>query len=215
MSLLTFCIQAKSQFRYDRQGRPINELSYTDIEGDPYLATDWATGTVTLQNGKNVGATLKFDIYADRLLFQGKNSETLEFIDKLTGFTLNITNTEISNISPLVFANNFPAVDKQTENSWYQVIADGKVKLLKYYGKQTSESRAFNSATNVKTFVPFQFYYLFRNNQMIKTSLNKKSILKAFDDYGLQTEAYLKSNNINFKSDVDLQKLFAWYNSLN
>ena len=212
---LTYCNCAKSQFRYDREGRPINELFYTDIEGDPYLMNAWISGTVVLQNSKSVAATLKLDIYNNRLLFQGKNGETLEFIDKLTGFTLSITDKEISNIAPLVFANGFPVTDKQTENSWYQIIADGKVKLLKLYGKQTVESRAFNSATTTKSFVPFQVYYVLKNNQLIKTGANKKAMLKILDDHAAQLDAYLKTNNINFKSDTDLQKLFTWYNALN
>ncbi len=216
VALLLICGKgAYAQFVNDVQGHPITEISYTDIEGDPYLLNKWTSGTIVLSNNKSFSATLKLDTYGNRLLYRGENGETMEFENKLTSFTLPLTGNEVSDIKPIVFVNNIPPVDNQTENSWYQLIADGKVKLLKYYGKQLMETKAFNSATTTKSFTDYQVYYIFRDNQLIKVSLNKKSLVKALAGHIADAESYLKTNNLNLKSDAGLQKFFVWYNSLN
>lgn len=210
-----FYTAAKAQFVYDKLGKPAYEIPYTDIGGSPYLQDGWIDGSVVTDDGKQASAKLKFDSYLNRLLFQGKNAETLEFTDKLKAFGLNISNKEISDVSPLVFVNNLPAVDKQTTDSWYQLIADGKVKLLKYYGKKIMESQGVNFSPKTKSFVAFHTYYVLRNGAMARVGDNKKAIAKALNNHGPEIEAWLKSNSINFKSDADLQKFFGWYNSLN
>jgi hypothetical protein len=214
-TLAIFCTTAKAQFMYDKLGKPVFEIPYGDVGGSPYLLNDWDEGLVVLPDGKQASARLKFDVYSNRLLFQGKNSETLEFTEQLKEFRLNSGNKEISDVSSLVFINNLPAIDKQTAASWYQLIGDGKVKLLKYYGKKIVESQTVNFAPKTKSFVAFHEYYIFQNDAMQRVSISKKSITKALNNHVPEIEAWLKTNNINFKSDADLQKLFEWYNSLN
>lgn len=215
LPLSFFCTTAKAQFIYDKLGRPAFEISYTDIAGSPYIQADWTAGSVVLSRGENIPAQLKFDAYSNRLLFQGKNAETLEFTEDIKRFSLNISDKEISDVSPLVFINNLPAIDKQMAASWYQLIADGNVKLLKYYGKKIVESQAVNFNPKTKSFTAFHVYYILQNNVIVKISLNKKAIIKALGSHAPEIETWLKTNSIDFKSDADLQKLFDYYNSLN
>ena len=73
--------------------------------------------------------------YINDILFQGKNGEPLELKSKISSFVLQPNNSSLTNLTPVVFVNGLPAVDKQNENSFYQQIAGGKTGLVKYYKK--------------------------------------------------------------------------------
>lgn len=215
---LALCLAAygtvNAQYLVDIQGKPYTEISYTEVEGDPYLVSDWVNGVVYLPGDKKFDIALKYDSYGGRLLYRSKTGEMMEFETKVTGFTINSFDTEISDVSPLMFSNGYPAAGKQTAASFYQLVGDGKVKLLKYYKKLIQDEKAFNSATTKRSFFADKYYYVFANNQMIPVNANKKSILKALPAHASEMETYLKTTGINFKSDADLAKLFAYYDSL-
>ncbi|HMG10175.1 MAG TPA: hypothetical protein VK609_16790 [Mucilaginibacter sp.] len=116
------------------------------VERNPYLIAKWATGAVKLVNRKSVTAKLKYDLIKDELLFQNKrDSAALRFVYPVQYFSFNDVAIDESNIAPLVFGRGYPPVDNQTQASFYQVIADGKGKLLKHYKKTIRVDQAFNS----------------------------------------------------------------------
>jgi len=194
-------------------GVPVRESAYTAVEGNPFLINDWVDGSVTFKDNQKTDATLKYDIYNNTLLFKDKDGATMELKNHITSFTLNSI-SDISNVRPLIFVNGLPITGMQTEKSWYQLIGDGRVKLLKYYKKTINEHREFTSATTTRKFNTFQYYYVFTNNRMTAFSPGKKAVQKLFEDHAAQLEAWLKANRINYKSDADLLLLFMWYNSL-
>jgi hypothetical protein len=55
---------------------------------------------------------------------------------------------------------------------------------------------------------------VFINNQITRIKPSQKSILAALGDKADQLQGYMKSNTVNYKSDVALAKLFSYYNSL-
>jgi hypothetical protein len=195
-------------------GAPVMDSEYVEVDGNPYLFSDWVSGSVNLQDNKSLTATLKFDICNNHLLFQSKDGTALELKNDARSFVLNTGDKALSDISPLVFVNGYPPVGQRTESSWFQLIADGKTRLLKYYKKQIKEEKQFTSATTTKSFISMKYYYIFKNNQLIEVSPSKKEIFKVLNDHSSELETYAKTNNINFKSDIDLAKLFAYYNSL-
>jgi hypothetical protein len=210
---LAFLNQANAQILLNSKGEPF--VPYTEVIGDPFLVNEWRSGFVFLENNQKAIATLKFDIKANTLLFRGKNGETLQLKGNFKRFSLDNSNNVLSDLDPLVFGNGFPDDGKQTPATFYQLIADGKVKLLKYYKKNVDEHREYASAVTTKTFRSAQAYFVFSNNQLTEIKPNKKSLLELFNGHSAEIEVYLKDNNINFKSDADLKNFFTWYNSLN
>lgn len=212
--LACFLNHTNAQIVLGMRGEPVVTTEYAEVQGNPYLIDDWVSGYVILDNQKAM-ANLRFDIVSNRVLYQGKGGETLALKNKFDTFTLTPVISDVSTVKPFVFINGLPATNKQTSDTFYQLIADGKVKLLKYYRKIIDErpGTGYTSATT-RSFKLTQAYYVLRDNQMVEVQPGKKSVAKLFDDHAAQLGAYLKANNINFRSDEDLQKLFTWYNSL-
>lgn len=213
--LLFFCMQAKAQILSDYTGRPYLLKTHDGIEGSPLLTENWLPGTVDFANGKTAAATLNYNLYGDELLFKTpKDSIVQAFVDPVKSFSIKGITLEESDQTDMTFSSGFPAVDDQTAKTFYQVVGDGKIKLLRCYKKKVLESKDFASQIGTKTFVNANSYYLFANNQITKIKPSQKTILAALNDKADKIQEYVKANSVNFKSDVALAKLFGYYNSL-
>lgn len=213
--LLFICAQAKGQYLSDYSGRPYYLKTYAEIQGSPLLSDNWLNGTVAFANGKTATAILNYNLYGDELLFKNpKDSSVLSFVDPVKSFALKNATIEESDITDPSFSSGFPAVDDQTTKTFYLVVGEGKIKLLRCYKKRVIESKDFSSQITTKSFLSANAYYLFSNNQMVKIKPNQKTILAAMNDKAAQVQDYIKKNSVNFKSDAALAKLFGYYNSL-
>jgi hypothetical protein len=206
----------QSQILNDNQGKPVMEQGYIDVEGSPYLNANWFPGIVNLASGKAVTAKIKYDMVKDELLFQSpRDSMALAFVTPVKSFSFGVFGVDETNLVPLIFSNGYPDIDDQTQASFYQVIADGKVSLLKRYKKVIHSDQAFNSATTTKTFAMRDaVYYLLANGKIEKFKPSQKAAISAMNNNADKVQAFIKSSKIDFKSDKDLAKLFIYYNSL-
>ncbi len=213
-SILTRAQQ--SQILNDNQGKPVMQQGYTDVEGSPYLNANWFPGVVNLAGGKAVTAKIKYDLVKDELLFQSpRDSMALAFVTPVKSFSFGVFGVDETSLVPLVFSNGYASIDDQTTASFYQVIADGKVKLLKRYRKVIHSDQAFNSATTTKSFVMRDaVYYLIKDGKIEKFKTSQKTVLAALNDKADKLQTFIKTNKIDFESDKDLAGLFTYYNSL-
>jgi hypothetical protein len=210
LGIATFANKALAQqdYYFSAKGEPFTVTKHADVQGDPYLFDKWLPAKVETKAGKiNNEVKVKYDMLEDFLLFVYDTSEEpLKFVEPIKAFTLILP-------EPLTFKNGFPAINKQTTESYYQVLAEGKATLLKRNTKVVNETKAYNS-TSTKTFQIVNSYYLFKDGKMEKID-NPKKVIYALDASKKgQIDAYVNSNKTNFKSDGDLGKIFSYYNSL-
>nr|MBC7613770.1 hypothetical protein [Pseudopedobacter sp.] len=201
---------ANAQYLQDVQGRPIMEISYTDIKGTPFLFSDWVSGVVILGNGDTFSdVPLKYNVFDEKLYFKNpKKDELLEFVQPLKSFKFN----ELKGAG--VFSKGFPAIDKFNSETFYDVLFDGKVKLLNKQYKTLLEVRPYNSATIEKSFVDHNDYYLVKGSKIERIRNSKKDFLDIFSDKSAQIEVFIKNEKIDFKNNDDLVKVFNYYDSL-
>jgi hypothetical protein len=212
LSVYTLLSTAQQMYLTNINGDPVLTRSYTDVIGSAFLYDNWVEGSVFTLNRKNyIKINLKYDLVKDQPYFKQKDNENLfSFTEKIKSFTLLNNNNEENYIS------GFPAVDNFSEDSYYQVLGTGKdVYLLKKNVKSISESRPYNSSNIEKTFVDNKVYYLFKNGKMEKFKPSKKEFLALFPAQSDQINSYLKAENVDFKNDQDLGKLFNHIVGLN
>lgn len=216
MSMLFVGINAHAQYIHDYQGKAYSEQNYTNMVGDPYLIPRWFEGSVQFVDKKPITVKLKYNLLNDQLLFQNaRDSSAMVFIDPVKSFSFNMFKIDESDLAPLVFTDGYPAIDAQTPTSFYQVIADGKVKLLKRYRKIIRTDQAFNSATATQSFEMINpVYYIVTGGTIARIKPGQKAIMTALGDKADKLQAYIKGTSVNYKSDAELSKLFNYYNSL-
>jgi hypothetical protein len=195
---------AKAQVYQDLAGTPVKESKPADVEGSPYLSDTWTEGTVTTAKGTYKNVRLKYDMSSDQVVFASKNDDALAFADPVKEFTL----------TDEIFTNGFPPIGAQDKKSYYQVLAEGKIALLKRRAKHIQETKTYGSASVNREFVTINSYFVFKDNKIDVIKPDKKTIMALMTDKAEQMDAWVKANKVSFKSDEDLGKLFEYYNTL-
>lgn len=177
------------------------------FEGSPYLFNDWQEAILKFGAGIEPSSSeIKYDLLADVLVLKGKDGEEYEFKDQPKEFLIIATNE--------VFKNGFTHVDKFTENTFYNVIYNGKTKFLKKTTKNVIESKGYNTATITKKITDDSYYYIVKDeNRPVKIKYNEKSILSVLGKADVLLP-YIKENKIDVKSTTNLIKLLTYYDTL-
>ncbi|MBK0382009.1 hypothetical protein I5M32_03475 [Pedobacter sp. SD-b] len=203
-------LNTKAQYLQDISGKPLSFKAYTDVIGNPYLYDYWSDGSVVTKGGvTHDKLALKYDIVKDEIYFMADKNIPMAFVDSIKTFVLDkVTGKEI-------FTNGFPEVDNFDNKSFYQVLFKGSdVLLLFKASKYITETKAYGSATTEKKFNENNSYYLYKDGKMEKFKPSKKEFLQIFKDQGAQVETFLKKENIDFKNNLDLVKVFDFYYAL-
>ena len=175
-SLTSLRSSAQNMYMSDVSGRPILGNIYANVTGSPYLNDDWVLGSIVLTDAKAYGnVSLKYDEINDDVIFKGKDGVAMA-ADNVKQFKL-APYGDVKDST--LFRSGFPAVKSNTVKGFYEVLVDGKVKLLKKTIKTINTSREYNSASIDKTVVASSTYYLFtQSSNMVFISKDKKSVLK-------------------------------------
>jgi len=206
---------AQGQTITDISGSVLSTRKYIELNGSPYLTDVWSKGWVKFSNGKVIkDISLKYDEVADELSFAGKNDEEYFFNDKVTEFTLVYVQENIEYTKH--FKNGFPLIKNFTDKSFYEVLIDGPVTLLKKNAKDITQVKEFNSATIVKTVNNNIGYYLVKSGKIIQLKkLDSKNLAFSLDSNksDLITE-FVRNNNLNPKKEEDLKKIIQHYSTI-
>ncbi len=199
---------AQAQFLYDVNGRVINEMEYTNVEGSPYLYDTWYSGLVKDTKGKvHDGIKIRYDAYTDEVEYE-KAGKLYRLGPEITEFSIP-TGTSLYS-----FKKGFPAVGNHTEKNFYRVLYDGNTKLLKRYSAKKREERAYNSATITQRFELAEEMFVLKNGTMHPIKRNdKKGLLKILSDEKNLMEFAIKEQQLNFKTEDDIVKLLEEYDA--
>lgn len=205
-AFILFGYQLKAQYVSYQDGSPAREIKLQNVEGTELLYPDWKKGWVKLLNGNTYSdLMLKYNVYEDALYFLGKDNQAMAFTNPVLEFKLDKE----------VFKSGYPALKNLTSRSYYLVLTEGKITLLKKSAKNVLEMKEFNSATSTKKIVDQKNYYLIADGQLRPIKMDKNAFLDVLTDQKENIEAYLKTNKISFKSEEDLIRLITYYNSIN
>lgn len=207
------CITRAQGVMTSNQGTPFTSQVYAEVNGSPYLTTKWATGNVALKDGQIYKSVeIKYDQVGEQLLFKADNGDSLLFAQPVHEFELPVTEKGKTTIHN--YRNGFPAVNGNTVNSFYEVINDGKVKILKRTKKNIQSHKDYSSANLINDINTNINYYILKDNAMTLIKPGNKAILDALSNKSAEVGKYIKDNNLDVRQDADLGKIFAYYNSL-
>ncbi|HYK76616.1 MAG TPA: hypothetical protein VEV16_06550 [Daejeonella sp.] len=209
MAAVAFSWQANAQFAImagELKGTPLISQNYAGIEGSPYLFDDWIVGKVKLANGTIYpNIPLKYEVLAGQLTFRGKDEKPYLFLHRVAEFAL------ITEHYP--FRNGFPAVDKGSTETFYQVLADGEVLLLKRPYKSFTESTPYGQTQGLRIILSTNLYYIQKGGKMYKVKRDLKALQGILTNQPISE--YIRTNGLNINSDPDLIQVINHYNGKN
>jgi len=198
----------------DLKGEPLLAGNATYEDGSPFYSTDFQRGTLILNNGKKYSDILvKLNLMNDKIHYQQQDGKT----ERVTSADIV---RDVSFIDPeqkdtVHFRSRYPAISKNDLKTFYLVLADGKMQLLKQMKRVLIEEKNFNSATITRRFDTEKGYFIFINGQMQKIKRTKSSVLELIEDEKKgKVEQFISDNGLTVKGDSDFAKIVSYYNSL-
>jgi len=199
----------------DKDGRPfLRESDNTDIDGSPYFIEGFRYANVTLNKGivyENI--KVKLDVCNNEAHVIGDDQKEMIVKDGLIGEIV-LTDSINGKVVFYKFQTGFPDIDKNGIYSFYQVLSNGVIQLLKAIKKEIVQTKDVMSGEVKREFVQYEEYYVYNYGIMLKLKKEKEFVLDLFDDEKEKISEYLKNKKMNYKNIGMLTDLFNYYNSL-
>ena len=205
---ISFLSNAQTTDNTGSLGEPV----YHDMGGSPYVLVDWADGVIRFSSGRVATQfKIKFDAVKNQLnlQFQGTNFVTES---KVKDFVL-YTNSG-GNKDSMVFKKGFPPYESANEETYYQVLVQGKNDLLKLHLKIISEEPQIASKIVYRKVRDEPQYFLLSNKTLIQLPQDKSLVAGKFPDHQTEIQKYISDQQMKFRDNNDFIKLVAYYNSL-
>lgn len=187
-------------------GMPLRELKIRKEEGSIYFNDQFVKSDVVTTGGKHLSLeAIRYNILKQQVEYLSKDV-VYEVQDSLQSFQV----TDSS--------GNSHVLEKQLLNGkpyFFEVLASGKVGLLKRYTAKKSETEDWYTKKKVQSVLRRPEYYVLNAGKVEHFSPSKKNVQTLFTDKPDQVKSYLNHNTPDFKSDESLKELFDFYNSLN
>jgi len=187
---------------------------YNDVSGSPYLVDSWNEGFIRFSSGRVASQfKIKFDCINNKVVLQF-NGSTFHTESKVRDFV--IYTKSGGNRDSMVFRKGFPVTDKANEETFYEILEDGKSTLLCLHFKQISEETQFASKVIYRRIKDETQYYLLQNGKMTDLPMDKLIIVQQFPaEHQEAIRKYIGDQQLKFnRGNEDFEKLVRYYNSL-
>jgi hypothetical protein len=172
-------------------GTPLPGTLNPDIVGTPYLYSDWERGEIVLKNGESwKNWEIMVDIYNKRVIYKDHEGQLKQIVKPIS--SVKFINSELPS---LIFF----------DNNTYQILAQGKISLLKKVFKIVNETKDYTTSRTEKKYITNSDYFLLlKDFNLTKVGISKSNFYKALPEYQQKILDFSKSHNIKKESDAIL-----------
>lgn len=203
-----------SQLAFAQNDQPEGaEVDYKDVAGNPYLFKDWSDGVIRFTSGRSLNQfKLKFDCARNQLVLQFDGS-SFAAESKVREFVMYPKSGKKKD--SLVFRKGFPAIDKLTNDTYYQVMFEGKVLLLRLFARDIiEEKKIVSSGSNNKRMEEVERFYFFRDGAMSLLPQDRSDLLKLFPNQKDPLTQFISDRQLKMRSAEDFLAFAQKYNEL-
>lgn len=186
------------------------------FSGNPYTTTDFVNGFIVTTSKKQLPQLLKYNAFEDKLEYM-KGREVYEASSPtISGFVLEVKNEKNNITERLSYKNGFKGIENVGENGYFEVLYDGKHKLLHKIFMVLKPSTATYGGMQSELGLESEskYFLILPNGEIKNVKYNNSSILKALGNTPEQ-KAFVKQNKINAKNKSELQKLMKFLDEQN
>lgn len=185
----------------------------TNASGNPYLFKDWADGVVIFKSGRVVKQfKLRFDCARNRLMlqFEGASFAAESQVKEFVLYTPSRKHKD-----SLLFRKGFPAVDKNSEDTYYQVlVGGGKAVLLRLFTKVIIEEKQLVNSNSHTRLEDEEFYYLLQDGVMTSLPRDKNDLVKKLPVQPDPLKQFVAQQTLRMDKAEDFVKIITRYNEL-
>ena len=193
-------------YDYSFDKRYIKETSfdYKDIEGSPYLNSEFTTGTFYMKDTLSFKLPIRYNICADQMEYQS------EGVIYVVGSPQSLSRIVLGG-SVFIY---LPFIGK---GGYFELVESGKCKLVQKMRvdfKPSEGSKPIVGLTKSRfDKYPDVFYLVLNQNQSFRIG-NMNSVMNALSDQKTKIETFVKREKIKNTKKENLIKIAKYYNSL-
>jgi hypothetical protein len=200
-------------FWNDANGRPLKLNTGFRTEGSPFLYDDYRIADIHAANGQQYkGIKVKLNLAENSILYlSDKNEEMIAEIP-----IKKIVFNGIGNSKPVTLISTRPVLNEKGAPV-FEVLVDGTAKLLKKLTISYTDTRPYNEASVVRTYIQNNTLYAQTPNagfQLQKIAKRKTDLLDLFSDKLKQIQSYMESNKLSCRNEKEIILVFEHYNTL-
>jgi len=185
---------------------------YNDVSGSPFLIKDWSEGVIRFSSGRVATQfKLKFDCVKNQLNLQF-NGSSFATESKVKEFVIYTKNGNIRD--SMIFRKGFPAIDKGNEETYFQVLTEGKATLLCLHVKHIAEEQQIASRVIYRRITDQEIFHLLKDGKMTELPNDRLLIVEKFPEHMELIRKYINENQLKFRHAPDFTKLIEYYNTL-
>lgn len=215
---LCLLLNANAQTANEFQRSSPRMLAYKNLPGDDkvetvqmnFLSQIWRPGTVFFKNSANkMDAPLMFDVYNNQLYFS-KDSMVMEFIQPVREFFIAVVEKE--DTLDVHFRNGYPPIHKNTDETFYEVLVDGKFQLLKCKAKTIALYKDKDVPEEDRDYAKQLLYAFSPDGKIVLVKTDKDYVLKALPEYAGAIQKICSDQKLKLKNESQLRDLFVALN---
>jgi len=181
---------------------------FEGVSGNPYFIKDWSDGMIRFSSGKVTNKfKLKFDAAQNRLLLQF-NGSTFAAESKINEFIIYAKNKADS----FVFRKGFPIADRGNAETFYQVLEQGQVTLLRLTSKEIVEETQILESKRSRHYRDVEQYYILRDRILYKIDKETAPLQEILSDRREELKNFISEHQLRMRSAGDLVKVVRKYN---
>lgn len=186
--------------------------SHFDVEGSRFFLDDWSPGIIFMSDGYRAEKfKLKLDLESNELLFLHEG-QPLVVVNPVKEFVL----TPVAGGDSFLFRKGFDSYDKNNGETYYQVLQDGEVVLLKHTLKYISERKEYNKAATIKEYTTVTSYFIAKKDgSIVKVKREKSSLLAAIGDSSGKLLLWSDKKKNRARTEKEMIELVRAYNEKN
>ena len=199
---------------FDANGKTFVNPGLNDITGSAFFKDEWKNAIVKLNTNVLYRNTpVRINLQNQQVHILTENNTELAVNHGLIKEII-FSDTLLQQIKLNIFRSGFPPIDSQNGDNFYQVLSDGKITFLKSIRKKIRESKSELTGEITREYSTYEDYYVFNNNVITPIKKNSAFFLALMKDKESNVQAFVKSNQLSFKSIDNLTKIIDFYNSL-
>jgi hypothetical protein len=186
---------------------------YGNIQGSAFYKEEWHKGYIILKGNRVIkNISLSYNIYENQIYYL-QDSQALVLDASIPVEEFGIYDHKEDSNQITIFRCGFPSTGRNNEKTFYQIMANDKIELLKHYSKSIIESVNLASAPD-KSFFDSETWFIYNAAEKNITQIkkNKNSLEDALPQYSSIIQSIIDQKNLKLKTENDLALLIAELN---
>lgn len=183
--------------------------THAGVTGSMFFNEDWAKGWVLLMDNRIArDVLLRYNVYTNQIYF--KIDSEVRVIDPaipVKEFGLEKSKEESGKFT--VFRSGYPGSSRNAFNTFYELIAGGRISLLKHDTRRIVERNNLSTGPE-KIFTDTETWFVYDSTgqKMTEIRRTKNALVDALPGYAQKIQAAIGEKGLRLKTDQDWVILF-------